>query len=81
VLGCPDRTRVWRAAQPERDHNLAQVRLLLEQFPSLSFDDSAAEHAADIRAALAARGTPIGPADLLIAAIARANALALVRIT
>ena len=62
----------------QREHNLAQVRLLLGQFPSLPFDDAAGEHAADIRAALAARGAPIGPADVLIAAIARANGFVLV---
>jgi tRNA(fMet)-specific endonuclease VapC len=41
-------------------------------------DDLAAEHAGRIRASLEARGKPIGPNDLLIAAIAVANRLTLV---
>ena len=41
-------------------------------------DDLAATKAAEIRANLAALGTPIGPYDLLIAAIAIVNNLTLV---
>jgi tRNA(fMet)-specific endonuclease VapC len=44
----------------------------------LPFDENAAAHYAAIRADLAAKGTPIGPNDLLIAAIALANGLILV---
>jgi len=40
---------------------------------SLFFDDRCAEEAGQIRADLAARGQPIGPNDLLIAATARAH--------
>lgn len=61
-----------------RDRNLDSVRLLLAQFHSLPFDDAAGDRAAELRAALAADGTPIGPADLLIAAIALANSVTLV---
>lgn len=53
--------------------NLAGFRALLEPFPSLPFDDRAAEHYGLIRAALEAAGTPIGSNDLQIAAIAQAN--------
>ncbi len=58
--------------------NLAEVRTFLASFLSLPFDDRAAEEYARVRADLAAKGTPIGPNDLLIAAIALANGLTLV---
>lgn len=64
--------------------SLAPVKTRSEQdeflrlFQSLPFDDSAAEFYSDIRATLAAQGTPIGPNDLMIAAIAMANNLILV---
>ncbi len=48
------------------------------QFNSLPFDDTAAMIFGDIRADLARKGTPIGPYDLQIAAIALANNLTLV---
>ncbi|MGB1289043.1 MAG: type II toxin-antitoxin system tRNA(fMet)-specific endonuclease VapC [Aggregatilineales bacterium] len=57
---------------------LAQQETFLDRFISLPFDDKAQIHAAEIRANLAKMGTPIGPYDLLIAAIARANNLILV---
>ena len=41
-------------------------------------DDRAAEEYGKVRALLAALGTPIGPNDLLIAAIALANQMTLV---
>ncbi len=47
-------------------------------FVSLFFDDVAATIYGRIRAELAASGTPIGPYDLQIAAIAMANNLILV---
>ncbi len=58
--------------------NLARQMAFLENFISLPFDDAAADHYANVRAALAARGTLIGPYDLQIAAIALANNLTLV---
>lgn len=58
--------------------NLALVAGLRGQYVSLPFDDTAAEHYGSIRALLAGKGTPIGPNDLLIAAIARANSLTVV---
>ena len=65
-----------RSNRPER--TLARQRLFLDRFVSLPFDDQAAEVYGVIRAQLAASGTPIGPNDLMIAAIALANDLTLV---
>jgi tRNA(fMet)-specific endonuclease VapC len=50
----------------------------LQQFVSMPFDDAAAMVYGTIRANLAKAGTPIGPNDLQIAAIALANELTLV---
>ena len=61
-----------------RAANLALVVQVRQQYVSLPFDDSAAEDAPKIRGHLAAFGNPIGPYDLLIAAIARANQLTVV---
>jgi len=47
-------------------------------FHSLEYDDQAADICGDVRAHLARSGTPIGPFDLMIAAIARANGLTVV---
>ncbi len=58
--------------------NLVQVRSFVAGFRSLPFDDLAADEYAVVRADLAAKGTPIGPNDLLIAATALANRLTLV---
>jgi tRNA(fMet)-specific endonuclease VapC len=58
--------------------NTVQVRTFANGLPSLPFDDNTAGHYASIRADLAAKGTPIGPNDLLIAAIALAHGLTLV---
>jgi tRNA(fMet)-specific endonuclease VapC len=65
-----------RSQNPAR--TLAGQRQFMALFPSLAFDDTAADHYAQIRADLSARGTPIGGNDLLIAAIALANNLILV---
>jgi tRNA(fMet)-specific endonuclease VapC len=56
----------------------AEQDAFLNLFQSLPFDDASAEIYSDIRADLASRGTPIGPNDLMIAAIAIANDLILV---
>jgi len=50
----------------------------LNGFASLPFDDAAASIYASLRARLEMMGTPIGPYDLQIAAIALANNLTLV---
>lgn len=65
-----------RSSDPAK--NTAQVRTFAGGFPSLPFDDDAADRYAEIRADLAANGTPIGPNDMLIAAIALARGLTLV---
>ena len=61
-----------------RERTLAIQQEFLNQFISLPFDDTATIIYARIRAELAALGTPIGPYDLQIAAIAIANNLILV---
>ena len=59
-------------------YTLAQQRVFLDAFESLPFDDAAAEAYGRLRAELARRGTPIGPNDLMIAAITLADDLILV---
>lgn len=58
--------------------NLADLAEFFAVLPSLPFDDVAAEQYGRIRAQLERAGTPIGPNDFLIAAIALANDLTLV---
>ncbi len=61
----------WGARNSQRvEENLERVRLFASPLKSLAFDDASAENYGVIRAQLAARGTPIGPNDLLVAAIA-----------
>lgn len=50
--------------------NLARLHHFFDRFVSLPFDDAAAEAYGQIRVRLEEAGTPIGPNDLLIAAIA-----------
>jgi tRNA(fMet)-specific endonuclease VapC len=57
---------------------LEKQHQFVSQFISLPFDDSAAEIYSQIRANLEKGGTPIGPYDLQIAAIAISNELTLV---
>ena len=52
-------------------HNLETLRLLLSDLVVLDFDREDARVAGEIRADLAAKGTPIGPYDVLIAGQAR----------
>ncbi len=65
-----------RSNNPEKSLQ-AQIQFL-SQFKSFPFDDSAAQAYGAIRSDLAAKGTPIGPNDLMIAAIALANDLTLI---
>ena len=58
--------------------NLALLAQFRQPFVSLPFDDRAAEAYGRIREHLAAVGKPIGPHDLMIAAIALAQGLTLV---
>lgn len=57
---------------------LTRQKQFLSRFASYTFDDRCAEAYGEIRANLTARGKPIGPNDLLIAAIARTHGLTLV---
>ena len=66
----------YRSAQLER--NLVLLARFFSQFSILPLDEQAARLAGQIRASLAVSGTPIGPYDLQIAAIAMANNLILV---
>jgi tRNA(fMet)-specific endonuclease VapC len=57
---------------------LAKQKAFLSLFPSLVFDDAAADACGQLRAALELKGTPIGPNDILIASIALVAAVTLV---
>lgn len=61
-----------------QENNLTLLRDFFNEFISLPFDGRAAQICGQLRAQLAALGTPIGPYDLQIAAIALANNLILV---
>lgn len=67
-----------RSDASRRAANYALVNELQSQYLSLPFDDAAAREYAIIRAALATSGTPIGPNDTMIAAIARSRDITLV---
>lgn len=60
------------------EFNLETLRLLFADLAILDLDREDARAAGEIGAALARRGTPIGPYDLLIAGQARARDLTLV---
>ena len=60
------------------DQNLEKQQKFLNRFVSLPFDDQAAATYGRIRACLEQAGTPIGPNDLMIAAIAVAANVTLV---
>lgn len=61
-----------------REENLALLDELGNGFPSLPFEGHAARHFGQIRTELARAGTPIGPYDLQIAAIALHHGFTLV---
>ncbi len=67
-----------RAAATHRANNRLRVEQLRQQFVSVPFDDSAADEYGKVRAHLTVLGTPIGPNDLMIAAIALAHGFTLV---
>ncbi|MFP5268845.1 type II toxin-antitoxin system tRNA(fMet)-specific endonuclease VapC [Coleofasciculus sp.] len=66
----------YRSSNPER--NLVTLERFFIQFSILPLDEKSAQVAGNIRAHLAALGTPISPYDVQIAAIALANGLILV---
>ena len=65
-----------KSQHPQR--SLKKQQQFVNYFVSLPFDDKAAEVYGQIRAELERAGTPIGPNDLMIAAIAFANDVTLV---
>jgi tRNA(fMet)-specific endonuclease VapC len=74
------KAELWFGAQRSTNpaRAFAAQQQFLSAFVSLPFDDRAAIEYARIRADLTAKGTLIGPNDLMIAAIARAHAVILV---
>ena len=62
----------------QKAKTLNEVQTFCAQFSSLPFDDLAAAEYGEIRAHLDARGTPIGPNDLMIASIALVHDLTVV---
>lgn len=79
-LCTPVKAELWFGAYKSQriEENQARLRMFFNDLPSLTFDDLAAEHFGNIRAFLARQGTPIGPYDLQIAAIATSHNLILV---
>lgn len=65
-----------KSARP--DHNRREVERFAAKLDVLAFDTAAADHSADIRAALERAGRPIGGYDLLIAGHARSRGLIVV---
>jgi tRNA(fMet)-specific endonuclease VapC len=65
-----------KSANPQK--NLAKLQPFVSRFVSFPFDDAASTEYGRIRAELEKQGTPIGPNDLLIAAIGLANDITVV---
>jgi tRNA(fMet)-specific endonuclease VapC len=64
---------VLKSKDPDRTRSVVESFLL--PFEVIPFGQAEAKHYAEIRHDLEAKGTPIGPNDLLIAATARARRL------
>ncbi|MDI1277896.1 type II toxin-antitoxin system VapC family toxin [Methylobacter sp.] len=79
-LCAPVEAELWFgvAKSTQQEQNRSRLLTLLEWLPSLPFAGQATRHFGDIRAHLASQGTPIGPYDLQIAAIAVAHDLTVV---
>lgn len=60
------------------DKSLHTLKGFLSNFPDLPYDSAAAEQYGIIRASLEKQGTPIGPYDMQIAAIAISNTVTLI---
>jgi tRNA(fMet)-specific endonuclease VapC len=69
---------VCRSDPAYRPTNQQLVEDVRAKYLSVPLDDTAAFDSAELRAYLAAKGQPIGPYDLLIAAIARTRGITLV---
>ncbi|MDO8380557.1 tRNA(fMet)-specific endonuclease VapC [Phenylobacterium sp.] len=65
-----------KSARPA--HNRQGVKAFAARLEVLAYDSAAADHSADIRAALERRGLPIGGYDLMIAGHARSRGLVVV---
>jgi tRNA(fMet)-specific endonuclease VapC len=65
-----------RSSNPER--NLNEIEGFAARLEVLPYDNGAAVHTGQVRAELAARGTPIGPYDQMIAGHARSMGLVVV---
>ena len=73
--------KLWTGVKKSKTNHpqhSARLQAFLDLFWIADFDIEAALHYAEIRAALEAAGTPIGPLDLLIAAQARSLGATLV---
>jgi tRNA(fMet)-specific endonuclease VapC len=66
------------ARSQQQAKNTAKLEAFVQPFMRLPFDQRASPHYANIRAELSQQGEPIGPNDLLIASIVRAQAMTLV---
>lgn len=79
-LCAPVKSELWfgacNSARPEE--NLARLSRLFALVPCLPFDDRAALQCGELRSHLKRLGTPIGPYDLQIAAIALTRGLVVV---
>lgn len=82
TLCAPVQAELWfgvaRSDPLYRARNLERLLTLLDWLPSLPFSGEATRHFGELRAHLATAGTPIGPYDLQIAAIALAHDLTVV---
>ena len=74
------KAELWHGAHKyaKRELRLARLEEIFARHRSLPFDDDAAWHDAEIRHHLETKGQVIGPNDLNIAAICRANQVRLV---
>jgi tRNA(fMet)-specific endonuclease VapC len=69
---------VGAETSPKAAETRREVERFLSRLDVLQFDETAAAHAAEIRAVLERRGSPIGPYDTLIAGHARSRGLVVV---
>ena len=74
------KAELWFGAMKSDKRERVEQALIVffARFRSMPFDDRAAVTYGELRATLESQGAPIGPNDLLIAAIAKANDLVLV---
>lgn len=80
LLCAPVEAELWYgvAKSSQQERNRAQLLTLLQWLPSLPFSGQATQTFGEIRIYLNRQGTPIGPYDVQIAAIALAHRLTLV---